>query len=148
MPHISFKTRISVSSYDLAAMITLVVTLADSKARTSAAALESGRSQNIASQWQILDHRYCSIIASNDNEHHATRANSPVQLERYHCMHPFQLQWAQLKVQMAMTSQLASRQFDSDSSQHSERPVPSAGRPACPAYQDCADLLHAHEQKL
>jgi len=31
MPHIGFKTWISVSSYDLAATITLVVTLADSK---------------------------------------------------------------------------------------------------------------------
>lgn len=49
MPHIGFKTRISVSSYDLAAMITLVVTLADSKVRTHAAALMASSSQDIAS---------------------------------------------------------------------------------------------------
>ena len=63
-------------------------------------------------------------------------------------MHRFQLQWAQVEAQKAMTSQLAARQFDSDSSRHGERPIPTAGRPECPAYQDCANLLRAHEQKL
>ena len=49
MPHIGFKTRIRVSSYDLAAMITLVVTLADSKVGTYTTASEANRSQDIAS---------------------------------------------------------------------------------------------------